>query len=80
MTTTNPLLVFANLAADRERRIADYQSHHNVGRWEAAMAADRAATDTTNWKMLKMIGIDPGTASLASTAAALTRPAPPPTC
>lgn len=63
-TPTNPLLVFANLTADRERRISEYQSLHNCDRWEAAMAVDTEAPDTTNWEMLKMIGIDPATADL----------------
>jgi hypothetical protein len=63
-TPTNPLLVFANLTADRERRISEYQSLHNCERWEAAMVVDLEAPSTTNWEMLKMIGIDPATASL----------------
>jgi hypothetical protein len=63
-TTNNALLVFANLTADRERRISEYQSLHGVERWEAAMAVDLDAPSTTNWEMLKMIGVDPATASL----------------
>lgn len=65
-TRPNPLLVFANLTAERERRISEYQSLHGVERPEAAMVVDTEAPSTTNWEMLKMIGIDPGTADLWS--------------
>ena len=70
-TTNNALLVFANLTADRERRISEYQSLHStedrkIERWEACMAVDLDAPSTTNWEMLKMIGIDPDTADLST--------------
>lgn len=68
--TTNTATVFANLTADRERRIADYIALHStadrkIERWEACMDVDFDSPQTTNWEMLKMIGIDPDTASLA---------------
>jgi len=65
-TTNNALLVFANLTADREKRIADYTSLYNCERWEACMAVDLDAPETNNWEMLKMIGIDPATADLST--------------
>lgn len=68
-TPTNPATVFANLTADREKRIADYialhsTEDHKIERWEACMGVDVEAPETTNWEMLKMIGIDPDTADL----------------
>ena len=63
-TPNNALLVFANLTADRERRLSEYQFLHNCERWEAAMGVDVDAPSTTNWEMLKMIGIDPATDNL----------------